>query len=367
MKRLAMILGAIAVVLPFLFKVNRIVEVRLAGSGPDIVYRVLVEGREVAKIRKGESVKLKLGKKERAVEIAVDDITIESESAKPLMVFKLPSLQSPEVHYNFNGTSLVINGITDPGPYPVNWKVNGSNDFPMRFPIPSTPVLDGYIDGERVFSEKLELSRVSSANVVYDGNQLDIHPVLSGFFKTKSFSVNGLEVSSPISIKAQSVPNVISISPVYGDVKWDGLTVKVPVVPGVEISKNSLHILGKGFYLNGSPASGTLELPDGTSTLMWIYENGPMRFERIWRFYVDRTPPVINVSVEKRFGALILNIDSNEWSTFKVILGPVIMSGEGTEVSFRIRKILGRVIEIVATDRSGNTTKKEIEVEGVRE
>ncbi len=366
MKRLAMILGAIAVVLPFIFKANKIVEIRLAGSGPDIVYKVLVEGREVARIRKGQSVKLKLKMEDKAVEVAVDDVVIESSRARPLIVFKLPPLQNPEVHYTFEGTSLVISGVTDHGPYPVDWKVNGSNDFPMRIPIPSTPILEGFIDDEKVFSESLELSSMSSVTIIYDGSQLDIHPVLSGMFKTKKFSVNGLMVSSPIRIEAQSVPNVLSIFPVYGDVKWNGLTLKIPSVPGFEMSKGSVSISEKGFYLNGSPASGTLELPDGTSTLSWVYEKGPVKFERIWKLYVDRSPPVIKVNLEKTDDALILNVVSSEWSMFNVRFGPIMMSGEGTEVSFRIKKILGKVIRITATDRSGNITKKEVEVEGVR-
>lgn len=367
MKKLAMILGTIAVILPFLFKVNKVVEIRLAGSGPDIVYKVLVEGREVAKIRRGESVKLKLNKKDKAVEIAVDDIAIESMSAKPLMIFKLPPLQNPEIHYTFEGSSLVVSGITDSGPYPVNWKLNGSSDFPMKISIPSTPVLEGYIDGKKVFSKSLGLSKISSATVLYDGSRLEIHPALSGFFKTDRFSVNDLLVSSPISIEAQSLPKLISVEPVYGDLKWDGLTLKVPSVPNFESSKDEITILKNGFYLNGSPASGTLELPNGTSVLEWVYNNGSVRFERIWRFYIDKSPPVIKTSFEKIDGTLVLDVSSNEWSTFKVEFGPILMSGEGTEVSFRIRRILGKKIKITATDRSGNTTRKEIDIEGVRE
>lgn len=367
MKKIAIALGIIAAVLPFVFKSKRVVDIRLAGSGPDVVYRVLFEGKEVARMKKGEEIRLTLSGRGKAIEIAVGDIVIRSSNIKPKIFFDLPPLQNPKVDYTFEGSTLVISGVTDEGPYPVDWKVDESNDFPMRVPMPSTPTLEGYIEKKRVYSKALTLSRISSITAVYDGNSLEIHPVLSGFFKTDYFSINGLEVSSPVVIKALSLPNGISVNPIYGNIEWDGITFKTPKVPDVTSDRGRVAIEGNNFYLNDSPASGILVLPDGTSTLKWVYEEGKVHFERVWKFYIDRKPPVIEVSLKKSDGSLLLNLKSDEWSSFRVKFGPILMSGEGTEVSFRIKKILGRVLEISAIDRSGNITRKVIDIKEVRE
>ena len=367
MKRLGIILGMIAAILPFVFKTKRIVDIRLAGSGPDVVYNVLFEGKKVANIRKDEEIRLALTGKGKAVEIAIGDIVIRSSDLKPKIVFNLPPLQNPKVEYTFESSDVVIKSVTDDGPYPVNWKVDGSNDFPMKIPLPATPILEGFIEKKKVYSEKMTLSKISSVTYIYDGNHLEIHPVLTGFFKTNLFSINDLEISSPISIKALALPKEISLEPIYGKMKFDGIIFKVPQIPDFEKIGNTIRITKTGFFLNDSPASGNLELPNGTSLLKWIYESGSVRFERIWNFYIDRDPPIIDVNLERSNGALVLNLKSNEWSSFVVKCGPVLMSGEGTEVSFRIRKILGNTIYIIATDKSGNTTKKEINLKEVKE
>ncbi len=367
MRKFILIIVSIAATLPFIFRNGKVVEIRLAGSGPDVTYRVLVEGKERAKIKRGENVKLRLKSGERAIEVAVGDIVIDSiRSNSRIVLFSLPSLQNPIVDYTFSGSSLVVKRVYDNGPYPVEWRVNGKNNFPLTFTLPAAPTLEGYIQGKRVFSERLSLSRISHTDLSYDGNHLRVYPKLSGFFKPQFYDVNGLKLASPLSVKALTLPRKITVRPVYGSVEWDGMVLKIPEIPELSVKNFSVTLNGKGFLLDGSSASGTIELSDGTNTVEWSYTSGDMSFKRIWRFYVDRVPPKVDVNWKVVEGSMILDVRSNEWSKFKVKSGPIILTDEGTEVSFRIKKILSGKVIVYAVDRGGNETVREINLGEVK-
>jgi len=355
---------AVTLILVLIPKEKRIV-VRVE-DGPDVTYSVLVEGTERVRVRKGEMAELKLEREERAVEVAVEGVVIDSTdvSRSAEIVFDLPPVQEPEVLYSYEGSYLTID-VRDSGPYPVIWKANGKSP-PIRVPIGSEVAVEGKIQGVEVSKEDLSLAVLEGASMTYDGNVLRLDPILKGFFKPSSYEINGVRSRSLV-LQAESLPKAIEIIPLYGSVPGSPLTVKLPEIPDVRVENGMLVLPEGSFTLNGREITGSVELPDGTSTLVWEYREGKLVFRRVWKLFVDRKPPSIDVKVERKDGGVVIEIRSDEWARITVENGPVVLRDEGTEVYFRIRKLVNDVITVRAVDKSGNKTFKKLRVGEVGE
>jgi hypothetical protein len=364
-KILLMLLPVVIAVFIILGLLPRTVTIVVMGDGPDIDYRILVEGVERARIRKGEIVKLKLEKGEKALEIAAGNIVIDSAKSSRKVVFYLPPVQDPILDYKYEGDELKV-WISDQGPYPVVWYANGLDHFPVKTNIPSSVIVEGFIEGKKVFEKEYPFSKIIGVKAVYDGNTLVFQPKLSGFFKPSHYEVSGIP-STDLLFKASSLPSEIDLHPVFGDVVYDGTVVHIPKIPDVSFKNDILTVKGFGFTLNGSPVEGNVELSEGTNVLEWKYENDFFKFTRVWKIFIDKTPPLIDVKWDRSGSSLTVEVKLNEWGKVTLKNGPVVLRDEGKRMYFKLRRLIGDTIEITAEDKFGNTAVKVIDLSEVKE
>ena len=289
--------------------------------------------------------------------VAIDGKVIGSKDVSKKVVFNLPAVEIPEVLYTYS-SSIVEVRIEDENPYPITWSLNGETP-PATFEIPNPIELVGFLSGKKVFQKKLKFSRISRVSVTYDGSTLSIDPVLDGFFKPDGYEVNEI-VSTNLNFSASSLPKKLKIKPLYGDIAYDGIEVEIPEVPEFELDKDRVELPGT-FLLNGKEESGEATLPDGTSILEWVFEDENLRFTRIWKVYVDKKPPKMEVGFEKLDDSVVINVKLDEPAEVILRSGNVVLKGDGSEVYFRLR-FVPKEVEVIAKDLSGNVASETLEV-----
>ena len=354
MKRLLAVASIVVAIIVVIFIVPRHMTVKVIG-GPDVEYEILIDGSKRAEIRRGEEIRLK--RSGRVVSVAVDGKVIESKGVSKEIVFDLPDVEMPKVLYTYS-SSVVEVSVKDENLYPIRWSLNGETP-PATFEIPSSIELMGFLSGKKVFQRNLDFSKISKVSVTYDGSVLSIKPELKGFFKPSEYEVNGI-LSTDLRFSASSLPKKLEIKPLYGDVAFDGIEVEIPEVPEIEVDKDRVELPGS-FLLNGRRVSGEVTLSDGTNVVEWVFEEGKMKFVRIWRIYVDKKPPKIEASFEKLDDSVVVNVKLDEPAEVILKSGNIVLKSEGSEVYFRLR-FVPKEVEVIAKDLAGNVASETLEV-----